>query len=525
MNELINYIKNNTNNVYEGIKIVSVIYNKEINSVEVKVVYKSDFNFSVELRNNLCDIIKNFIGVKGITVDLKTKKSLLDKSAIYDLIAYYLQKNYASIFATINKEDVEINIDNQIVAVKLNVISVFYNYLLSRNFASELKSFLERNYFQSFICELGEAEAVDNLEEELNEHEKQFNEAVVNEYTGPQIVYYEVSNVEPFVGNPISETKVPALSFITSAKTGIVVAGETMFLTKKSFTSKRKNQNGEFEEREFYSFTIGDGYGKLQCVYFPTKDTKEKLEELQNGQKVLIFGDIEDFNQRLSLKVKSISLCTIPPKEEEKVQQKFENDKYLYITPEPYISMVQSNLFDIQVDDTIDILKNNDFVVFDLETTGLEASTSEIIEIGACKVHNGKITETFSCLIKPTEAIPAEITNLTGITNDMVKDSYSIKEVLQDFYKFTRNSVLVAYNIAFDYKFIYLAGNAQGYIFDNKQIDCMVLAKTKLRGLKNYKLKTVVTHLNIPLDNAHRAVHDATATAEAFIKLADNEMM
>jgi DNA polymerase III epsilon subunit-like protein len=53
----------------------------------------------------------------------------------------------------------------------------------------------------------------------------------------------------------------------------------------------------------------------------------------------------------------------------------------------------------------------------------------------------------------------------------------------------------------------------------------MVLAKTKLRGLKNYKLKTVVTHLNIPLDNAHRAVHDATATAEAFIKLADNEMM
>ena len=95
--------------------------------------------------------------------------------------------------------------------------------------------------------------------------------------------------------------------------------------------------------------------------------------------------------------------------------------------------------------------------------------------------------------------------------------------VLQDFYKFTRNSVIVAYNIAFDYKFLYLAGNAQGYNFDNKQIDAMVLAKQKLKGLKNYKLKTVVTHLGVSLENAHRAVHDAIATAEAFVKLVDSD--
>ena len=118
---------------------------------------------------------------------------------------------------------------------------------------------------------------------------------------------------------------------------------------------------------------------------------------------MVAFGDVEEYNQRLSLKVKGVSYCDIPEKKEEQVKQKFENENYVYIKPEPYVSMMQSNLFDIQANNTLEVLKNNDFVVFDLETTGLDASSCEIIEIGACKVHDGKITETFSCLIKPKE--------------------------------------------------------------------------------------------------------------------------
>lgn len=525
MEELIEYIKNNTNNVYNDIKIVSVVYNKELNTVEVKVVYKSDFNFTLELRNNLCKIIKNFIGVPNLKVDLKTKKSLLDSGAIYQLIAYYMQKNYASIYATITKSDVDIKIDNDVVYVTLNLIEVFYNYLNNKNFVTELKQFLERNYFQNFVTELKVVSNKENLEQELNEHAKAFENDIISQFSGPTIEYLEVSNIKPFVGTKIEQTKVPELKYVNNAETGITVAGEVQFITKRTFTSKRKNQNGEFEQREFYNFSLSYGTSKLQCVYFPTKETLTKFEELKNGDKVVVFGDLEEYNQRLSLKVKGISYCDIPEKKEELIKQKFENDKYIYIKPEPYISMMQSNLFDVQVDNTLQVLLDNDFVVFDLETTGLDASSCEIIEIGACKVHKGKITETFSCLVKPKENIPSEITKLTGITNDMVKNCYSISEVLQDFYKFSRNSVLVAYNISFDYRFIYLAGNAQGYVFDNKQLDCMVLAQTKLRGLKNYKLKTVVEKLNISLEGAHRAVNDATATAEAFIKLSDDNML
>lgn len=525
MDELIEYIKNNTNNVYNDIKIVSVVYNKEINTVEIKVVYKSDFNFTTELRNNLCEIIKNFIGVPNLKVDLKTKKSLLDSGAIFQLIAYYMQKNYASIYATIAKSDVEINIENDLVNVTLNLIEVFYNYLNNKNFVTELKEFLERNYFQNFSVNLKIVSNKENLELELDNYAKAFEDDIISKFSGPTIEYIEVSNIKPFVGVKIEQTKVPGLKFVTSAETGVTVAGEVQFIAKKSFTSKRKNQNGEFEQREFFNFSLSDDANKLQCVYFPNKETLTKFEELKNGDKVIVFGDLEEYNQRLSLKVKGVSFCDLPEKKEVKIKQKFENDKYIYIKPEPYISMMQSNLFDVKVDNTLQVLLDNDFVVFDLETTGLDASSCEIIEIGACKVHNGKITETFSCLIKPKTPIPSEITKLTGITNDMVKNCYSINEVLQDFYKFSRGSVLVAYNISFDYRFIYLAGNAQGYVFDNKQIDCMVLAQTKLRGLKNYKLKTVVEKLNISLEGAHRAVNDATATAEAFIKLSDDNML
>ena len=145
MDELIEYIKTNTNNIYDDIKIVSVIYNKELNSIEIKVVYKSSFNFTPELRENLCNVIKNFIGIPNLKVDLKTKKSLLDGGAIYELISYYMQKNYASIYATISKSDVEIIINNDLVDVTISLIEVFYNYLNNKNFETELKEFLERN--------------------------------------------------------------------------------------------------------------------------------------------------------------------------------------------------------------------------------------------------------------------------------------------------------------------------------------------------------------------------------------------
>ncbi len=255
-------------------------------------------------------------------------------------------------------------------------------------------------------------------------------------------------------------------------------------------------------------------------MFLPQSEV-EKFEELKEGEYVVAFGDTEMFNDKLSFRVRRVSLCTPKHTKERKIEYKKENENYIFVKPEQYISLEQSNLFE-QEEKVNDFLLNNDVVVFDFETTGLESSVNEIIEIGAVRIVKGKITETFSALIKPKQEISQEITNITGITNEMVKDSLSIEQVLPDFYKFTRGAVLSAYNIAFDYNFLYAISKKMNYNFDNRQIDTMYLARTKLPGIKNYRLKTVATELGVTLDNAHRAVYDAVATAEVFIKLSDD---
>ncbi len=520
MDKLLDYLKQNCSDLFEFIKIVSIAYDKTTNTLVVKVVYKNDFNFGDECRARICKHINNFLNIPNLKFDIKSKKSLVDGNAITDLINWYLSKNYASILTTMQKGDISVNIASEIVKVNLQIVSVFNNFLTDRRFEVELKEFLERNYFQNFEVNLSVKSESENLEDVLDEHTKIFESMVQADFEDVKPVTYELLNLQEYIGQNVEGVALASKS-LNPSDSGVTIAGVMNFLVKKSYVSKRKASKGE--EKEYYSFVLQDDYGKVNCVYFPAKDMKEKFEELQENAVIAVMGDAEEFNGRMNFKVKSIALCELPKKEEEVIEQKGENKEYLFIKPEPFISLAQATLFDVAVENNNKFLKENDCVVFDVETTGLDANTCEIIEIGAVKVRDGKIIETFSCLIKPEKEIPDQITELTGITNEMVANCYTMKDVLQDFYKFTRNSVLVAYNIAFDYKFLYLAGNAQGYNFDNKQIDALVLAKQKIKGLKNYKLKTVVTHLGVSLENAHRAVHDATATAEAFIKLVDSD--
>ena len=520
MDKLLNYLKQNCSDLFEFIKIVNIAYDKTTNTLVVKVVYKQDFDFNDACKSRICKHITDFLNIPNLKFDIKSKKSLVDANAVTDLINWYLNKNYASILTTMQKGDIIVNVAAELVKVSLKIVSVFKNFLSDRRFEVELKEFLERNYFQNFEVSLSVKSEIEDLEDVLDEHTKMFESMVQSDFEEVKPVTYELINLQEYIGQNV-ETIALASKSLKASDTSVTIAGAMNFIVKKSYISKRKTSQGE--EKEYFSFVLQDDYGKVNCVYFPTKDMKEKFEELQEKTVIAVTGDAEEFNGRMNFKVKSIALCELPKKEEVVVEQKGENKDYLFIKPEPYISLAQATLFDVVVENNNKFLKENDCVVFDVETTGLDANSCEIIEIGAVKVKDGKLAETFSCLIKPEKEIPDEITNLTGITNEMVADCYTIKDVLQDFYKFTRNSVIVAYNIAFDYKFLYLAGNAQGYNFDNKQIDAMVLAKQKLKGLKNYKLKTVVTHLGVSLENAHRAVHDAIATAEAFVKLVDSD--
>lgn len=158
----------------------------------------------------------------------------------------------------------------------------------------------------------------------------------------------------------------------------------------------------------------------------------------------------------------------------------------------------------------------NDYVVFDLETTGFKPGVNAIIEIGAVKVLNGKIISKFSTLVNPNQYIPGYLSSKLHITNEMVADKPIIGDILPDFIGFIGNLPLVAHNARFDMSFLIRNCNDIGISINNCVIDTLTLSKRHLPMCKKHSLAYLTNYFNIPLNNAHRAYYDAYAIAILF---------
>ena len=161
-----------------------------------------------------------------------------------------------------------------------------------------------------------------------------------------------------------------------------------------------------------------------------------------------------------------------------------------------------------------------DYIAFDLETTGLDVCSNEIIEIGAVKVVQGKVVDRFIEFLKPEQPISAQITQITGITNEMVEQAKDTETVVRAFVNFCEDFTLVGHNIMFDYKFSKKYANQYGLSFEKKGIDTLKIARKTLCNLESKSLGTLCEHYSIINQAAHRAYHDALATAKIYHYLA-----
>ncbi len=162
---------------------------------------------------------------------------------------------------------------------------------------------------------------------------------------------------------------------------------------------------------------------------------------------------------------------------------------------------------------------NDEFIVFDLETTGLSVLTSEIIEIGAVKIQGGKVIETFNEYVKPTVSIPENITELTGIDDSMVENAESVDKVLKRFLDFVGDRLLIAHNANFDVSFIRKAAKDCEYKFTNPYLDTVTLSRFLNSDLKSHKLDAVAKYYDLGEFNHHRASDDAEMLSEIFFKM------
>lgn len=523
-NNLLQIINEKTCNQFNFLRLKQVFFDTQQNSFQISLIYPSNKEILDEDKEKLKNIIADYLNIAGTMLIIKINKSFVESDLIEKEILLFFKENSPAFFSNLNKENIFINIKESSVEVNFNLEEDIYNYFTKFNLDKKLIKHLEKNFCSSFDVKLSLSErtfAQENFLESRFETIKK--ESDLNAIMGQTVDKYFVTDKKLIMGQEIA-FKPRFISSIDSVMEDCVVAGKINFLTEKTYNSKRKKKNKDGTEeaivKPYFSFTLKDESGSLLAVVFPSKTNYHKMQLLNNNDSVLVRGRITKFNEKFEISVKDINLCTIPNKNE--VHLNINHNEildYKYIKPLKYSSFKQSNLFDGKQNLSREV-QNQTYVVYDFETTGVDPSKDEIIEIGALKVVNGVFSEVFSTLVKPKRPIPPEASKVNRITDDMVANCYSIEQVIRDFYLFCKDCQMVGYNNKlFDALFLEKAGKLVGLNFNNTQIDAFVLAKDKLKGLRNYKLATVSKYLEVNLVDAHRALNDVIATAEVFIKL------
>jgi CRISPR-associated protein Cas2 len=168
--------------------------------------------------------------------------------------------------------------------------------------------------------------------------------------------------------------------------------------------------------------------------------------------------------------------------------------------------------------------KCTDYVILDIETTGLSHLSDEIIEIAALRVTGGEPGEEFHSLVRCSKNIPNEVRELTGITDeDLAREGRELHSVLVELNNFISDSTLVCHNASFDLNFIQAACRSEGIEAPrNKCEDTLIIARRKLKGIKDYKLETIAQKLSVDIQGRHRALRDCYITYGIYTKLNEN---
>lgn len=161
----------------------------------------------------------------------------------------------------------------------------------------------------------------------------------------------------------------------------------------------------------------------------------------------------------------------------------------------------------------------NEYVVVDLETTGLAPKTDKILEIGAYRVAGGELGEKFHMMLDPGIPVPPQITKLTGITQEMVRGQARVEEGIRAFMEFAGDLPLLGHNLIFDYGFLKHASVNEGYSFEKEGVDTLKISREVLPQLPSRSLGALCAHFSIDQQSAHRGEDDARVTALVYEEL------
>lgn len=405
-----------------------------------------------------------------------------------------------------------------------------------------------------------EVETAEKREEKHAENTTVEIEVREGKFATPQIIQ---SSIRPLYGRSIRGKMIP-ISSISGDSGRIVVWGDVFDIEKKVTKSGDKN---------IFTIDITDYTGSTTAKVFNSIKESAVIDNIKKGDTIVVQGDVEYDKYAGELVVNARSIGTaqkvkvVDNAEKKRVELHMHTNmsqmdavtsagdlvnrayqwghKAVAITdhgvaqafPDAMKAADKINkdeekikiIYGVEayfMDDLVESVKGDadtgfdgTFICFDIETTGLSAARDKITEIGAVKVENGVITDTFSTFANPEMPIPQKITQLTGITDDMVKDAPSQSEAVSKFLEFAGDNVLVAHNAPFDTSFIAKACEDMGREYNYTSIDTVAISRAILTDIKNCKLDTVAKFLRLGDFNHHRATDDAEMLARIFINL------
>ncbi|WP_417137076.1 PolC-type DNA polymerase III [Ruminococcus bromii] len=405
-----------------------------------------------------------------------------------------------------------------------------------------------------------EAETAKQREEIHAENTTAEIEIREGKFSTPQIVQ---SSIRPLYGRSIRGKMIP-ISSISGDSGRIVVWGDVFDIEKKVTKSGDKN---------IFTIDITDYTGSTTAKIFNSIKESAVIDNIKKGDTIVVQGDVEYDKYAGELVVNARSVGTaqkvkvVDNADKKRVELHMHTNmsqmdavtsagdlvnrayqwghKAVAITdhgvaqafPDAMKAADKINkdeekikvIYGVEayfMDDLVESVKGDadtgfdgTFICFDIETTGLSAARDKITEIGAVKVENGIITDKFSTFVNPEMPIPQKITQLTGITDEMVKDAPSQSEAVSAFLEFAGDNVLVAHNAPFDTSFIAKACEDMGREYNYTSIDTVAISRAILTDIKNCKLDTVAKFLRLGEFNHHRATDDAEMLAKIFITL------
>ncbi len=480
----------------KDIRISSVEVDRDKNSVTYNFI--CDKSVSDALRQKIAEKAAENTAPIFSAVSVNVKKIVADEKLINAEIFRFLQENYMSVSIFLKAEDVSSVVSDDLVRYKLRLTKDGETYVLNNGAIAKLNEYLSKKFCAEFAgaTEIKpEVLSINLLSDEVFESEL-------------QRIEYRTIKVENVV--PIDDEFMGDLAvYIEDVRDGEVTVCGTI-----TDMEEKETKNG----KPFLVLRLDDTTGRIGGVYFSKAKTYPKIKRLQIGDAVIVRGNFGEYNGRKSLTIDKINRCDFPKNFVKKPRYKNPVPKnYRLIFPEPATGVSFKSVFDLNTELPKELTEKV-YVVFDLETTGIEVSENGITEIGAVKIVGGRITEQFTTLVKPEYPITAENTALTGITPEMVAESPKIEDVIPDFIKFTEGATLVAHNASFDVGYIKRYAGLSDYEIMNPVKDTMEMAKILLPDLKRHDLKTLADRFGIEFRH-HRALSDAYATAEAFIAL------